>query len=42
MVNHSALANFMAQKSDKNELCQSVFEGIRIIKIIRICIEDLI
>ena len=26
MVNHSTLAKFVAQKGDKNELCQSVFE----------------
>ncbi len=25
MVNHSTLAKFVAQKGDKNELCQSVF-----------------
>ena len=27
MVNHSTLAKVIAQKSDKNELCQSFFEG---------------
>lgn len=26
MVNHSTLAKFMAQKDDKNELCQSFLE----------------
>ncbi len=27
MVNHSTLAKVIAQKGDKNELCQSVFGG---------------